>query len=359
MLGGGDAAKALQQFILKQPPLTYVSAATVSGIQSTLEVRVNDVLWHETENIAALGPNDRRFVTQHDDDAKTSITFGNGQRGARLPTGQENIKASYRNGIGKPGNVKAEQISLLATRPLGVKGVINPIRASGGANKESRDQARKNAPLAVMALDRLVSTQDYADFARTFGGVGKASARRLSDGQRQLVHVTIAGVEDIPIEPTSDLYRNLRDALHRYGDLYLPILLSVRERLVLVVSAKVRINADYQWESVEPKIRAAVLATFSFENLELAEDLFLSNAMTAIQAIPGVIYVDVDVFDTLTEAQLLAGFAGATASKKTLGLKHRIKVEPARVEQSQIKVAQFAYLTPDVPDTLILQELKA
>ena len=83
------------------------------------------------------------------------LVFGNGQRGARLPTGQENVKAVYRNGIGKPGNVKADQITLLATRPLGVKAVTNPWRASGGADKENRDQARQNAPLAVMALDRL------------------------------------------------------------------------------------------------------------------------------------------------------------------------------------------------------------
>ena len=58
--------------------------------------------------------------------------------------------------------------------------VLEP--ASGGAGKETRDQARKNAPLAVMALDRLVSVQDYEDFARVFAGIGKARAVELSDG---------------------------------------------------------------------------------------------------------------------------------------------------------------------------------
>ena len=41
------------------------------------------------------------------------MIFGNGQQGARLPTGTENVKARYRTGIGRPGNVKAGQISLL------------------------------------------------------------------------------------------------------------------------------------------------------------------------------------------------------------------------------------------------------
>ena len=53
---------------------------------------------------------------------------------------------------GKAGNARAQQISQLSTRPLGVKEVINPLRASGGADPESRDQVRCNAPIAVTAV---------------------------------------------------------------------------------------------------------------------------------------------------------------------------------------------------------------
>ncbi len=361
VLGSGDAAAAFQQFALKQPPLTYVSASTLSGVASTLAVRVNDIEWHEADNLSALGPNDRKFITRTNDDARTLVIFGNGEHGARPPTGQENLKAAYRNGIGKPGNVKAGQITLLSTRPLGVKDVINPIRASGGADKEGLDSARRNAPVAVMALDRLVSTQDYADFARTFAGVGKAAAVRLTDGRRQVVQVTIAGSDDIPIETTSDLYRNLYDALHRFGDPYLPVNLAVRDRLALVVSARVRIDPDYQWDALEPKIRAAMLDAFGFSRLELGEDLLLSDAIKMIQGLRGVIYVDVDIFDAISEAALLAGFTAPAAGSLTL--KDRIAIEPGRVLSSspgqprQLAAAQIAYLAPEVPDTLILQEL--
>ncbi|MEQ1903071.1 MAG: hypothetical protein ABL888_02650, partial [Pirellulaceae bacterium] len=153
VLGGGDASRGLQQFSLRQPPLTFIAASNPSGVESTLVVRVNDVEWHETDSLATALPTDRTFVTRTDDDGKTTVVFGTGEHGARLPTGQENIKALYRNGIGFGGNVKAGQISLLASRPLGVKSVTNPLPATGGADKENRDQARENAPLAVMALD--------------------------------------------------------------------------------------------------------------------------------------------------------------------------------------------------------------
>ncbi|MEA2829640.1 MAG: hypothetical protein QOF22_388, partial [Bradyrhizobium sp.] len=347
VLGSGDASKAFQKFALKQSPLTFVSAPTVSGVASTLEVRVNDVLWHETDMLAGLGPRDRRFLSRTDDDQTTTIVFGDGVHARRLPTGVENIRATYRSGIGQSGNVKCGQISLLGTRPLGVKEVMNPIRASGGADRETRDEVRKNAPLALIALDRLVATSDYAAFSLTFAGIGKAAAFRNTDGHQQWVHVAVAGARDIPIETTSDLYRNLKQALHRFGDPYLPIEVKVRDRSALVVSANIKVDPDYQWEMLEPKIRAAMLDRFSFERMDLGQDALLSDAVRAIQTLRGVVYVDVDVFDSVSEQTLLTGFSQSTP--QTLDLLARVGAAPDEI----------IYLAPEVPDTLILQEVKS
>jgi hypothetical protein len=294
----------------------------------------------------------------HGETREEVLGSGDGKRGARLPTGIENVKAVYRSGIGKPGNVKEGQISLLATRPLGVKGVVNPQRASGGADPDSRDQARCNVPLAVMALDRLVSVQDYADFARSFAGIGKVSAARLTDGHRQLVHVTIAGADDILIDEGSNLYRNLLRALHDHGDPYQPIGLAVRELLLLVISGNVRLLPDYEWEAVAPRIRASLLDTFSFERRELNQDVFLSEVISTIQAVEGVDYVDVDTLAPVDEEQVKGLFSGKDG-KLDLGLppNGRITVAPARADTTVpggCRAAQIAFLTSDVPDTLIL-----
>ena len=357
-LGNGDASQSMQLFKLSQAPLTYVSAPTISGISSTLRVRVNDVLWHEVDSLAGLGPNDRVYITRTDDNAKTSVIFGTGTSGARPPTGQHNLTAVYRQQIGAAGNVKAQQISLIATRPLGAKTVINPMPATGGADAETRDQARGNVPMAVMALDRLVSVQDYADFSRTFAGVGKTAAVELSDGFRRLVQVTIAGAGDIPISTTSDLYRNLVAALHLYGDPFLPIRVDVRDRLAIVISAKVLMAPDYSWDLQEPKIRAKLLDAFSFEKRDLGQDALLAAATAVIQQAPGVAYVKVDAFTAISESAATASFTQQQAAQ--LQRDDRITVSPARVDnQHRILPAQIAYLMPDVPDTLILQELKA
>ncbi|MFL6193738.1 MAG: putative baseplate assembly protein [Thermoanaerobaculia bacterium] len=353
VLGSGDASKSLQSFTLKQPPLTYVSAPTPSGIESTLKVRVNDLLWHEAESLAGLRKTDRSYIVRIDDGGQTTVVFGNGERGARLPTGPENVRATYRNGIGKRGNVKKEQITQLATRPLGVKDVINPLPATGGADKESRDQARRNAPLAVLALDRLVSVQDYEDFTRTFAGVGKARATLLSDGWTELVHVTVAGEDDIPIATDSELLQNLEAALRSFGDPRQPLRIDVRERAFLVVEAKVRVLPDYLWEKVEPKVRAAMLQAFGFDRRDLGQDAVLSEAYRAIQGVPGVDYVDVDVFTARDPEDILEAADLSDQPKK------RLRAFLAKAgDDGTIHPAQLLYLSPEVADTLILKELK-
>lgn len=364
-LGSGNA-EPFQQFTLKQSPLTFVSAPTPSGVLSTLDVRVNDVRWHEADSLAGLGPADRKFISSTDDDSKTTITFGNGKSGARVPTGVENVKSVYRMGIGKPGNVKAGQISLLATRPLGVKEVTNPIRSSGGADREPRDQIRRHAPLAITALDRLVSVQDYSDFARTFAGIGKADARLVSDGVRQFVHLTVAGEDDIPIDPTSDLFVNLTRALRDYGDPHLPFQVALRELVALVISSRVRINDDYLWEKVKPAIRSALEQAFGFESRELGQSIYLSEVVQVIQGVRGVDFVDVDMLAGLSEEDV----TDAEKLKQIVENPERSNSVPARLAQvdpkdasvppkpKRILAAQLAFLMPAIPDTIVINQLE-
>jgi hypothetical protein len=380
VLGSGDASRALQRFQLKSKPLTFVSADTPEGASSTLEVRVDGVRWHEAPGIGALGPRDREYLTETADDGSVSVVFGDGRRGERLPTGIENVAAVYRSGIGEAANLDAGRITQLASKPLGVKDVTNPLPAAGGADPDPRDAARRLAPLSVTALDRLVSVRDYEDFTRLFAGIGKASAVQLSDGRRQLVHVTIAGVDDIPIAGTSDLFANLTRALRDFGDPHLPVLVVVRELLLLVVAANVRVQTDYVWELVEPQVRAALVEVFGFDSRELGQSVTAGEVVAAIQAVPGVAFVDLDTLDAIS----LAGTMAATPSTTVLALRQRVRAELARVEvvqafpappvagggglqvvraalaghpERRILPAQLAILKADVPDTLLLTEL--
>ena len=363
ILGNGDASQALQKFTVHQTPLTFLAAPTPAGAASTMQLRVNEVLWHEAETLDGLQPADRRYMLQTDssEDGDTlAVIFGNGREGARLPTGTANIKATYRYGMGKSGNVGARKISQLATHPLGAQEVINPLPASGGADADSRDQARRNAPLAVMALDRLVSTQDYADFSRTFAGIGKASAIQLTDGRRRVVHVSIAGADDISIDVNADLYRNLLLALRRFGDPQQALHVAVRRLKLLILHAGIRLQPDFLWEAVEPKIRAALLAMFSFDQREFGQSAYQSEAVGVIQQIDGVAWVDLKIFDAVPEGISVGQLAGLA---KSLAAQPSVPAQAARIDPTasdfskRILAAELAILTPAIPDTLLLTEI--
>ena len=371
VLGNGDASQAFLTFALHQSPLTYLSAPTPAGAQDTLTVTVNEIEWQETDDISALGPNDHDYTTQTDNSAVTSVIFGNGVNGARVPTGTANVKAVYRYGMGSAGNVDARQISQLATQPGGVQSVINPLPATGGADPDTASQARVNTPLAVKALDRLVSVQDYADFSCTYAGIGKAASVKLSNGRRQVVFVTVAGAEDIPILTTSGLYTNLVQALQQFGDPHQPILVGVRNAKLLVICAGVQVLPGYQFEDVAPNVRAALLDTLGFDQRNLGQTAFLSEAISAMQGVQGVAFVNVTIFDSV--AQDVTATALASLSSSLIRRGH-VSAKPARVDSSinpnnqtnptaqdyfQIKPAEIAYLTPDIPDTLILTEITA
>ncbi len=356
VLGGGDPTQPLQTFQLSLGPLTNLPAANAAGALNTLEVRVDGVAWHETDDLMSAQPGDREYLVQTDDDGATHAIFAGP---TRLPSGPDNVRAVYRAGSGSGGNVEAGKISQLLTRPLGVRDVINPLLATGGADREGIASARRSLPIGVMALDRLVSLRDYADFARARAGIGKASATRISDGHAQFVHVTVAGVDDDPLSESSDLFVALRESLVALGDPSLPLVVAVRALRLIVLVAGVRVQPDYAWPEVEPRLRAALLDALGFDRRELGEAVVLSKVIAAAQAVPGVDSVDVDAMALVPEEitpdgleALVEGLADAPPD--------RLLVAPARApEGSSLLAAELAVLSPRVPDTLILNEVTA
>jgi hypothetical protein len=356
ILGAGDAAQPLQAFKLHQSPLTFVSAPTMTGVASTLAVRVNDVLWHEVDTLNGALPTSRVFVSAIGDDGKVRVTFGNGRAGARAPSGPDNIRARYRTGLGRDGNARSKQIATAISRPLGIRDVVNPLAASGGADPESRDDARRSIPVSLQAMERVVSVQDYADFACTFAGISKASATALSDGRRRLVHLTVGGTGDIEIDIHSDLYRNLDEAIRKYGDPYQPFVVDPREKMVIAGAARVRVDPDYLWQNVAPKIRDALVDTFSYDRREFAQPVYPAEVVTTIQNVPGVVYVDLDALGSLTATDVVNALATQQGGSPIAGV-NPILPQLARSSDHLLHPAQIAYLPPDIADLLVLTEI--
>ena len=298
-LGSGDGSKIFQEFVLKQKPLTYVSASTAGGRETTLEIRVNNILWKEVSTLYGTSSDDKVYITRIDNDGNVTIQFGDGITGSRLPTGVQNIKATYRVGTGLDGLLKEGQLSQMITPQLGVKGVSNPIAPTGGDDPEKIENARQNAPLTVLTLDRIVSLQDYEDFTLNFAGIGKARADLMWDGEQRVVYVTIASADGDIVDESSDLFVNLTEAIDKARHANHKVIVSSFDPLFFDVRAKILIDSDYLTDKVTQAVKDILLEAFSFEERDFGQTVTPSEVMSVIQGVDGVIAVDLDEFDGL------------------------------------------------------------
>jgi predicted phage baseplate assembly protein len=307
VLGSGDATQPYQRFKLRQPPLTYVSAPTPSGGETTLRVYVDDVRWHEVPTLYGRGSRDRVYIARHESDAGTTIEFGDGHTGTRLPTGPENVVARYRKGIGLDGLVRADQLTLPLTRPLGVKTVTNPLPAEGADDPEPRDAARANAPTTVLTLDRVVSVQDYESFAQAFSGIAKALATPIWDPRGSFVLLTLAGPRGALIDPTGPLAGNLRKAIVGFGDVGVRFRIAAYRPVPFQLVANVKIDPDRLTDRVLAAVTRTLEQRFSFEARAFGQPVSQSEVESAIQGVEGVVAVDLDkLFRTDTPFPVLS-----------------------------------------------------
>lgn len=315
VLGSGDGAKTYQTFKLKKPPLTYTSANTPSGAQSSLSVRVNNILWEESRAFYGLSPAAERYIVRIEDDGTTQVTFGDSIQGSRLPTGTENVSALYRSGIGPAGEVPADSLTLLKTRPLGVQTVTNLLPATGAEAPERLETARTSAPLTVLTLDRIVSRQDYADFAQAFAGIGKAQAVEIWDGFTTQIQITIAAANGEPVSVSSQTYQNLQQAINNLRDPGPPFAVASFEPRSFNLSAKLRLDERYVREAVIDQVKTVLLEAFSFARRDFGQGVSAAEAIALIQPVAGVIAVDLDTLHRTDKPTKLSSYVGAAIAQ--------------------------------------------
>lgn len=295
ILGGGDPSMPFQKFVINQAPVTHRLAATESGVESTLTVRIDGVEWTEVPDLHERGPSARVYKTSLTDHGKTIVEFGDGASGARPPAGRDNIVAEHSRGLGRAGNLRAGQLTLPLDRPLGLKAVDNPLPATGGADPESAADARRNAPIFTLTLGRVVSIADYRDFALGFPGIAKADARWVWQGDTRRIVVTVAGDGGAEIPVGSAAHSNLLDALRRLGDPLVAVDVVSYQPATFRVGLKVAVDERYETDAVLAAVDAQLRETFSFDARDFGEVLSLSAVAAAAHRVEGLLAVDIDL----------------------------------------------------------------
>jgi hypothetical protein len=77
----------------------------VSNAEISIKVTVNGREWTRASSFQGAGPTDTIFVTETENDGTTVVLFGDGVQGATVPTGTNNITATYRCDDGSCGSI--------------------------------------------------------------------------------------------------------------------------------------------------------------------------------------------------------------------------------------------------------------
>lgn len=329
LLGSGDARVPFAATALSRGPLTFVSADTPRGTASTLDVRVDDVRWTEVPTTAIAGARDRVYMTRDEPDGGVSVVFGDGVHGARPSTGFNNVRSTYRVGIGAAGNVAADALSMPIDRPLGLKAVTNPAAAMGGVDPQTATSARRSIPVAVRTVGRVVSLRDYADFALAFTGIGMADATGLPVRAGRAVIVSVADENGEP--PPQTTLDRLDAELTRYGD---P---GARHRVVACrtglfrIALSIVVDPDHLSEAVHTAVAAALRNTYGAPARGIGRTVQHSEVVAVAASVAGVVGVDLD---RLYRASSLPT------------LQTRLRPRPVALAGAVVRGAEILSLTP-------------
>jgi uncharacterized phage protein gp47/JayE len=354
VVGSGDASATFQSFTLQRQPLTYVPSSAPGGVSSTLRLFVNQLQWTEVPELFGQPPTVQVFSTRTTEDGKTLIQAGGSTFGAPFPTGNANISATYRVGAGAAGRVGAASLTTLLDRLQGLSSVTNPLPADGGADPETMDTLRRNAPRTVRTFDRAVSLQDFQDLVTESGEVAKALATWVWDGFAPAVHLTVAGMDGGTFSDLTSLgatLANARDPNHR-------LLIANYIKVPVRLEAKVWVDPARVQSDVVAGARDAVLNALSFDALALAEPLHLSMIYAVLQRAPGIVAADVTQFGFKNASIAFLQSRGATflPNGAVAPVQDFLRIFAARPDASRpgkVLPAELAWIETPSQDVLI------
>ena len=286
VLGNGDATQRYQSFVLQKKPLSYVPSASVQndwGAVSTLRVMVSGIACTEVPTLYGIGPTEKVYIVRRRDDGASVVTFG-----SPLTTGIGNIVASYRFG-GGAASPPAFGIKQIARPVPGLKSVVNPVAAAGGADAEGPDSVRTAAPKWALLLGRAVSIDDFAAAASAVGGVRFASAewRWSAKKHRPVVQIWYIGADG--------LKSLISQRLRGIADPSTPIDVEQAQQQTVALAIDVETDPARDTAAVLAAVQAELLApgtgVLEPEQFGIGQPLFRTAIMRAVLTVPGAVSV--------------------------------------------------------------------
>lgn len=257
--------------------------------------------WAEVQFLVDSGPSDMVFSTFVDANGLTNIEFGDNLNGL-IPSQGLTIFATFRVGVGSEGNVAEGVVGEIVNPidglsvPLQGDGVSFQSSAmSGGADPETNDQIRANAPLVFATQQRAVSPADFEAMAQNVQGVTVASAVALHSTS---VSIYALGPD---FQPASTGLQNQILAAFA-GKTLAGVSVTVAQPSLVPIDLgttgnpiQLQVDPNFLQVSVVQNVQTALTALFQPPNVSFGQLLAVGQVYQTIMAVSGVDWVVVPV----------------------------------------------------------------
>jgi hypothetical protein len=308
-LGNGDNRLSFQTFVLPKSPLTYLLQPGSTPPESPeLDIYVNNRKWKRVSSLFGAKPADEVYIVREDDEANSYVQFGDGNTGARLLSGINNVTAVFRTGTSAFGPMAEGATPQAGGRLDRLDKIELPGSITGGSQPESASNARQAAPGTVQSLSRLVSLSDFENETLILPGVSlvRASWELVDNTPAVVLTVLMDSGREAEVEQIRSI---VTTANRRRGPARFPVVVIAGERLYFAVTAQVAIDQSFREDQVLTDIRVALKVagidptdTSGTGQRTFGQREYASRIEGQIQAVDGVQWVRVTALQKLGHA---------------------------------------------------------
>jgi len=267
--------------------------------------------WEQVEHVNTVTINRAAFSVYPSSTGEVEVAFGNRLSG-RIPPSGSTITSTYSVCSGAAGNVPEETVtSFYSNAPLGLA-VGYSSSFTGGSDAESVDSIKKSLKSTIRTQERVVTLQDFKDYALLVTGVYKAVASYTSGS------VTI-----YPF-PYIDTYTSYASASASVSTaVQAEILSTIQPKALLgvtvtvapsvtirraVLSINLYVNEKYRNSLVQKAVENALDGLFELSNLDFGKDIKAAEIYRTCMLVEGVDYI------VLNSLNIYSGTSGTTAA---------------------------------------------
>ena len=281
-----------EEFVM--PATVRLTAKKVAS--ESIRVIVDGVPWEEVTSFHESRRDSLHFLAETDGNDVTTVTFGDGVSGSKPATG-DRVVVDYLETLASEGNIGARLITDLVT-PLYHDGqlvtvhVTNPRPATGGAEAETIDFARYQAPAELRTSWRAVTKEDYKTLVEGYPGVAKAQILDTNDClniRYYTVNIAVApnggGLPSALLKKDLADYLESRRVITTQVNLYDP---SYRE---VAIDAELFAYTGEDLDAVRARAETALADFFAFDRMDFGTPVRISDVVALLDGVRGVSYV--------------------------------------------------------------------